>query len=343
MIRQVTPAPGAPTTLLTLPRLAVATARAVTSLAQPRRGLALAAPAGRITLSLCPACPAAPGAAVFAARLDGAPIRLAVAPVDLRRALDPALAAAPDHPLAALAIEAALAPWLDAWELASGLALALDPSAPPPDPRLATQAVLRIDAPGAPPGRLALTLAPETAERLAAVFDPDPGAGQAMIDALPIPARIVLGAVRLDLGTLVSLVPGDGFVLDALGALPPRQALLVFDHRPGFTIGLSPDHARVIGPAPAHSPGDTAMDAPEPFESPGSLEDIPIRLSFELGRIELGLRDLRALGPGTVLPLSRPLAELVEITANGRRIGMGRLVEVGAGVAVQIVRLDGHD
>lgn len=85
------------------------------------------------------------------------------------------------------------------------------------------------------------------------------------------------------------------------------------------------------------------MDAPEPFESPGSLEDIPIRLSFELGRIELGLRDLRALGPGTVLPLSRPLAELVEITANGRRIGMGRLVEVGAGVAVQIVRLDGHD
>ena len=72
------------------------------------------------------------------------------------------------------------------------------------------------------------------------------------------------------------------------------------------------------------------------------LDDIPVKLLFELGRVELSLAEVRQLSAGAVIPVSRPLEESVDIFANGRRIGRGSLVRIGDNLGVRITRLFHH-
>lgn len=65
----------------------------------------------------------------------------------------------------------------------------------------------------------------------------------------------------------------------------------------------------------------------------------PLRLVCEFGRLELSLGELRELDQGSVLPLSRPEDEAVDLVVNGRILGKGRVVKIGDGLGVQIVRL----
>jgi type III secretion protein Q len=78
-----------------------------------------------------------------------------------------------------------------------------------------------------------------------------------------------------------------------------------------------------------------------PLMSGENLDDLPIRLSFELGTVELPLADVEALGPGYVFELGRKEGEAVDIMVNGRRIGAGRIILVGETVAVQVTRISG--
>ena len=71
-------------------------------------------------------------------------------------------------------------------------------------------------------------------------------------------------------------------------------------------------------------------------------DDIPVALSFEVGRLTMPLGQLRRLGPGSVIELHRSRQELVEIAAHGRSIGQGELVEIEGAVGVRIVRLFDH-
>jgi type III secretion protein Q len=64
-----------------------------------------------------------------------------------------------------------------------------------------------------------------------------------------------------------------------------------------------------------------------------------VRLSFELGWLELPFSEVAVLGPGHVFELARDDAQPVDILANGRRIGRGRIVTVAGSIGVQIVRI----
>lgn len=71
----------------------------------------------------------------------------------------------------------------------------------------------------------------------------------------------------------------------------------------------------------------------------GELDDLPIKLVFEVGRCEMTLGAVRALGPGHVFTLERDPAQSVDIVANGRRIGTGQLVRVGERLGIRVLRL----
>ncbi|MEL6961412.1 MAG: type III secretion system cytoplasmic ring protein SctQ [Pseudomonadota bacterium] len=77
-------------------------------------------------------------------------------------------------------------------------------------------------------------------------------------------------------------------------------------------------------------PADTAYD------------DLPIKLVFELGRIEVPLGKLQEIGQGHVFELERPIGEAVEIHASGRRIGQGEVVRIDDQIGVRVVRLFGQ-
>lgn len=71
--------------------------------------------------------------------------------------------------------------------------------------------------------------------------------------------------------------------------------------------------------------------------------DVAVRLSVELGRTELPLREVLMLGEGSTVTLDRLTDELLDVTANGRVIARGEVVAEKGRFALRIVSLVGED
>ncbi len=71
--------------------------------------------------------------------------------------------------------------------------------------------------------------------------------------------------------------------------------------------------------------------------------NVTVRLSVELGRTDLPLRDVLALSHGSVVPLNRLTDELLDITANGKVIARGEVVAQDGRFALRIVNLVDDD
>ncbi|QIQ87126.1 FliM/FliN family flagellar motor switch protein [Erythrobacter sp.] len=70
---------------------------------------------------------------------------------------------------------------------------------------------------------------------------------------------------------------------------------------------------------------------------------VSVRLSVELGRTEMSLREVLALGEGSVVALNRLTDELLDVTANGRVIARGEVVAEDGRFALRIVSLAGEE
>lgn len=70
---------------------------------------------------------------------------------------------------------------------------------------------------------------------------------------------------------------------------------------------------------------------------------VAVRLSVELGRTEMPLRDVLMLGEGSTVMLDRLTDELLDVTANGRVIARGEVVAEKGRFALRIVHLVGED
>ncbi len=71
--------------------------------------------------------------------------------------------------------------------------------------------------------------------------------------------------------------------------------------------------------------------------------DVTVRLSVELGRTDMPLKDVLALGEGSIVPLDRLTDELLEVTANGRVVAHGEVVAQDGRFALRIVSMAGDD
>ncbi|MEM9311596.1 MAG: FliM/FliN family flagellar motor switch protein [Pseudomonadota bacterium] len=71
--------------------------------------------------------------------------------------------------------------------------------------------------------------------------------------------------------------------------------------------------------------------------------DVAVRLSVELGRADMPLRDVLSLGQGSVVALNRMTDELLDITANGKVIAQGEVVAQDGKFALKIVTLVGEE
>ena len=67
--------------------------------------------------------------------------------------------------------------------------------------------------------------------------------------------------------------------------------------------------------------------------------DIPVSVSVELGQTQLEVRDVLALGAGSVIELNKLQEEPVDIRINGRLIARGEIVLVKNSLAVKITEL----
>ena len=73
------------------------------------------------------------------------------------------------------------------------------------------------------------------------------------------------------------------------------------------------------------------------------LKDVGVRLSVELGRTEMRLRDVLSLGEDSVVMLDRLTDELLDVLVNGRLIARGEIVAENNRFGLRIVELVGEE
>jgi flagellar motor switch protein FliN len=74
--------------------------------------------------------------------------------------------------------------------------------------------------------------------------------------------------------------------------------------------------------------------------STDALLDVKVRLSAELGRTRMPLASVVALGDGAIVDLDRLPDDPVEVFANGRLVGKGRLVLADGEWALRLEEID---
>jgi len=156
---------------------------------------------------------------------------------------------------------------------------------------------------------------------------------------LPVHLHVRSLAADVTLAELDGACPGDVILAEAL---PADEVLLVAGERFTWRARHKGMQLQIVSPrlhAPAVGLERWVMSNEFAADDAGGLDELPVRLAFELGRIELPLAELALLGPGHVFELARNEAQPVDIVANGRRIGQGRIVDVAGSIGVQIVRM----
>lgn len=72
------------------------------------------------------------------------------------------------------------------------------------------------------------------------------------------------------------------------------------------------------------------------------IKEVDVRLSVELGRAEMKLRDVLALGEESVIMLDRLTDELLDVMVNGKLIARGEIVAQGNRFGLRIVEMTGQ-
>ena len=156
---------------------------------------------------------------------------------------------------------------------------------------------------------------------------------------LPVPIALRWQGPQLRRAQWRELRPGDVLVIGNYQRPPPVQAQV-----PGYAWPLLPvaDGWRIDGPPltlSTHQETSPMSDTESAPESAGpTAPDVPVRLEFDLGRLECRYEDLAGFQPGYVFALpSRLEGANVVIRANGRDAARGEIVAVGDTLGVRLL------
>jgi flagellar motor switch protein FliN/FliY len=71
----------------------------------------------------------------------------------------------------------------------------------------------------------------------------------------------------------------------------------------------------------------------------GRLQDVTVELSVEVGRTRMTLGQALALGPGSVVALSRSAREPVDLLVNGKQVARGEVVVIDDDFGLRITEV----
>ena len=73
------------------------------------------------------------------------------------------------------------------------------------------------------------------------------------------------------------------------------------------------------------------------------LKDVDVRVTVELGRTEMKLKDVLSLGEESVVMLDRLTDELLDVMVNGKLIAKGEIVAENGRFGLRIVEMVGAE
>lgn len=186
--------------------------------------------------------------------------------------------------------------------------------------------------------RLALRLDTLALAFLAQAVRQSPVAAELDLAPLPVPLRLELGFADFALEELAGLAPHDLI-------FPDECAVRLDDAAPEITLRLGGRlgcKARLEGDRLIVTQTLSAImsdvQSSQTLDAE-SFDQIPVRLTFDLGERSVTLAELRALAPGHAFDLGRDPRHAVIIRANGRPVGEGELVEIDGRIGVAVLRL----
>jgi flagellar motor switch protein FliN/FliY len=79
------------------------------------------------------------------------------------------------------------------------------------------------------------------------------------------------------------------------------------------------------------------------FEEIGHLADVPVDVDVELGRKTMTMREILSLDQGSVIKMTRPAGENIDIYVGGAMLGSGEIVIIEEAVGVRITDFNEED
>lgn len=330
------------------PRLTQREAERANRRAPPRAPVHLEAPPLSFALTGGTPAGAEPEKLHLLGECGGTPFRLA-----LPRGLIEALMREgdPDHDPAeldaesgALLVEMGLLPALQELEARLEASVALTKLAPAIDPGAKFQ---RFDAIIEGFGEAwagALYAPAELAAAVEALWEARASGDSGMLESAAAVAAARIGASRLPRGAPMAV--GDVVLVEHFA--PNRAALIVIGERAAAPGQFNPQ-GEVAAVAPASVAlarqyeellmADASQGGGGSVVDDATLEEIPVRLVFEVGRVALPWSDLRGLGVGSVIPVNRSPDGAIDVMVEGRRIAQGQVVMIGESVGVRLTRI----
>ncbi|MEM7620385.1 MAG: FliM/FliN family flagellar motor switch protein [Pseudomonadota bacterium] len=161
-----------------------------------------------------------------------------------------------------------------------------------------------------------------------------------------LPLQLCVGFVEMRLGQAASLERGDVIVLEDynpdLLQILAHQNLIWQAQRSRDKIRISSKPSRHIHLNSKIYSTERSIMSEDNSEN-GMLGEIPVVMSFEIGRKDVSVQDLKNYQEGTVIDFPNTDQTKVQIFANGRQVGQGSLTKVGEVMGVQINRIFSND
>ncbi len=104
----------------------------------------------------------------------------------------------------------------------------------------------------------------------------------------------------------------------------------------GWVRGLQPPADATVGLAFSEL-GDTRIAPEAGVNIMDMVLDIPVRLSVELGRTKIPIKDILQLKPGSVVELDTMAVDLVDVLVNGHLIAQGEIVVVNDKFGIRLI------
>jgi len=139
-----------------------------------------------------------------------------------------------------------------------------------------------------------------------------------------------LGA--MDMGDLGAAMAGGEAAPEGAGDLAAAAAAMA-----GGAAAGAPESGGGAGapPAGASSAGG-AKPAAAPVQSLDFILDIPLKITVELGRNKMAIRDILGLAQGSVVELSKFAGEPLEVLVNEKLIARGEVVVVNEKFGIRL-------
>jgi type III secretion protein Q len=154
---------------------------------------------------------------------------------------------------------------------------------------------------------------------------------------LPATVRLVAGWADLSASAVAALGLRDVVLLDECFIGAGESLLALLGPNVGFRCNLKGAAMEAL-----ESVGEILPDAHEEQDGGDAsvqIDDLPVRLTFDMGERTVSFAELRTLQPGYLFNLGRDPRSTVSIRANGQLIGEGELVDIEGRIGVSIVRL----